>query len=389
MRVLLVSTTLSFLPLPEGIESVETVASLDDVPDDLAAFDGVVADLRETADLERATAQLMTWGAKVPVVAIVRGARVAAGTGGVRFVDEAWLDASNEAVAVLLVRDVASADLEREIQRLRDRQAQLVHNEKFAAVGLLAAEIAHEINNPATFVITNLTVMMDYVSTIGTFHDDVRTHLATGVELDLKAFEALAERHEIQFLGEDLDSLLVRSLTGLNRIHQIVQDLKYFGADRSRAQNWVELDPLVHAAFGLVRHEARFRAELVLDLPPLPVVHSDANRLSQVILNVLVNAVQAIPAGAPSENAVTVTGVVSDETVVLSVSDTGSGIDAASLDRIFEPFFTTKAPGEGTGLGLAISRDIMRSLGGEIYARSEVGVGSTFDVVIPRGAPDE
>ena len=388
MRVLLVTTSLRLDPLPAGFRSVDAVQSLDAAVEVASRYDGVIVDLREVADLPSSLAEAARRVDPLPMVAVVRGATDGAGTERVRLVEDAWLSRGYDVLAELLRRDVVSAACHRELLLLRDRQAQIVHNEKFAAVGLLAAEIAHEINNPATFVITNLTVMMDYVDTIGTFHDELRARYSAGEQLDLREFEALQERHEIGFLGEDLHSLLVRSLNGLNRIHQIVQDLRYFGADRSGSSSWVDLNPLVHAALGLVRHEARFRAQLVVELPRLPPLRSDANRLSQVILNVLVNAMQSIEPGAPADNRVEIRATVSDTEVVLSVTDTGAGIPPQVLERVFEPFYTTKAPGEGTGLGLAISLDIMRSLGGDIRALSVVGEGSTFEIVIPRGDDD-
>ena len=201
---------------------------------------------------------------------------------------------------------------------------------------------------------------------------------------DLEAFNALKAEHEISFLDEDLNSLLERSLAGLNRIHRIVQDLRYFGSDRKQQRGLVDLGAVIRAAVGLIRHEARFRAELVVEIPNLPMIRSDGGRLSQVILNVVVNGVQSIAPGNPANNRVAITAELKPDTVVLSVSDTGAGMKPDVLANVFEPFFTTKAPGEGTGLGLAISRDIMRSLGGEIVAESTAGKGSQFTLIIPR-----
>jgi len=268
------------------------------------------------------------------------------------------------------------------VTSIEARREQLLYAEKFAAVGLLAAEIAHEINNPSTFVITNLTVMMDYVDTIGSFHEALRAELADG-PIDAERFEALANEHEMAFLSEDLDSLLARSLAGLNRIHQIVQDLRYFSHDRRIDVGWVDVAALVRAAANLVRHEARYRARVILDLPEFPAAHTDPNRLAQVLLNVLVNAVQAIPAGDPEGNEVRVEARRKGDEIVIAVSDTGDGIAADNVARVFEPFFTTKRPGEGTGLGLSISRDIMRALGGDISVESKPSRGSTFYLTVP------
>lgn len=283
----------------------------------------------------------------------------------------------------LVERECSQFARDEELRMFKKRQRQMVHAEKFAAVGLLAAEIAHEINNPATFVITNLTVMMEYVETLAHFHAAIRVVL-DGEQLTMERFVALEDEHEIGFLSEDLETLLARSLAGLNRIHQIVQDLRFFAHDRAAEAGPVDLGGLVYAAMNLVRHEARFHATVEVEVDGLPQVRSDANRISQAILNVLVNAVQSIPAGDAPNNFVRVRGDVADEYVDIVVSDTGVGIAPDRLDKIFEPFFTTKEPGTGTGLGLAISRDVMLSLGGDILAESTPGAGSTFRIRVPR-----
>ncbi|MFW5967472.1 MAG: sensor histidine kinase, partial [Persicimonas sp.] len=141
------------------------------------------------------------------------------------------------------------------------------------------------------------------------------------------------------------------------------------------------------ATLNLARHEAKYRARLELDFEGVPQIFSDANRLSQVLLNLLVNAAHAIESGAMDDNEIRVQTQHSGENVLIRISDTGKGIDPEVLPRIFEPFFTTKPKGEGTGLGLSISRDIVRSLGGKISVSSQPGEGSTFTVVLPIRAP--
>jgi signal transduction histidine kinase len=169
----------------------------------------------------------------------------------------------------------------------------------------------------------------------------------------------------------------------MQRIHQIVQDLRFFSYDSGHEPGWIQLESLLESTINLVKHEAKYRAELVLDFDDTPQVFSDANRLSQVFLNLLVNAAQAIDEGSVDENTITVRTERVDDSVCISVTDTGKGISPEAQEQIFEPFFTTKAPGEGTGLGLSISRDIVLSLGGDISVSSRVGKGSTFRVTIP------
>jgi signal transduction histidine kinase len=268
-------------------------------------------------------------------------------------------------------------------ETLQSTQEQLVHAEKFAAMGMLAAEIAHEINNPASFVISNLSVMLDYVATIDTYISELEA-LAAAANTDAEGrVEELRDQHEIGFLSEDLDKLLTRSLAGMQRIHQIVQDLRFFSYDSGHEPGWIQLESLLESTINLVKHEAKYRAELVLEFDDTPQIFSDANRLSQVFLNLLVNAAQAIDEGSVDENTITVRTERVDDSVCVSVTDTGKGISPEAQEQIFEPFFTTKAPGEGTGLGLSISRDIVLSLGGDISVSSRVGKGSTFRVTIP------
>jgi signal transduction histidine kinase len=270
---------------------------------------------------------------------------------------------------------------------LQKTQDQLLHAEKFAAMGVLAAEIAHEINNPASFVISNMSVMVDYVETIGAFLERIRGQLDEHAPQLLPTWSELAEEHEIAFLREDLEKLLTRSLGGMQRIHQIVQDLRFFSHDTANEPGWIDIESLLQATLNLIKHEARYRAELVLDFDGVPQIFSDANRLSQVFLNLLVNAVHAIDAGSIDDNRVVVRTEQHGDEIVVSVSDTGEGIPLDVLPHIFDPFFTTKPPGEGTGLGLSISRDIARSLGGDITVESAPGVGSTFRVALPVRAP--
>jgi signal transduction histidine kinase len=288
-----------------------------------------------------------------------------------------------EAMALQFASALENARLFQEVkdayESLQETQDQLVHAEKFAAVGLLAAEIAHEINNPASFVISNLSVMVEYAETIAEYLDDIEALVDERAPELVDELERLQDDHDIEFLRDDIDRLLSRSLAGMERIHQVVQDLRYLSRDSDENPGWVEIESLLDATVNLVRHEAKFRADIERDYGSAPQVMSDPSRLSQVFLNVLVNAVQAIDA----DGRIRVTTESIDEAVRVTIEDTGTGIPEAMQSRIFEPFFSTKDTDEGTGLGLSISRDIVRSLGGRIDFDSEPGEGTTFRVTIP------
>lgn len=266
---------------------------------------------------------------------------------------------------------------------------QLIHAEKFAAVGVLSAEIAHEINNPASFVISNLSVMKDYVSAINEYMGEVDELL--GLELSEAERQAryreIRAAKEIDYIQEDFESLLGRSLAGMQRIHQIVRDLRHFAHQGPQEPDWVEWSQLVGGAIALIQHEAKYCTRLSIDVDGAPAVFSDANMLSQVVLNLLVNAIQAIEPGAPGDNEIRIYVEDEGDEVVLFIEDSGKGIEPEVCERIFEPFFTTKDPRLGTGLGLSISRDIVASLGGDLEVESQVGVGTTMKMRIPVRAP--
>ncbi len=166
----------------------------------------------------------------------------------------------------------------------------------------------------------------------------------------------------------------------------IVRDLKTFSsADEARSS--VDVFAILEKSVRVAHGEIARRARLIRDLQPVPRVHASESRLGQVFLNLLINAAQAIPEGAPSDHAIHVSARSPDGHVTVAVRDTGCGIPQDQLRLIFDPFFTTKPAGTGTGLGLAIAVEIVRGIGGRIEVESEVGRGSTFTVRLPASNP--
>lgn len=272
-------------------------------------------------------------------------------------------------------------------QLLEGAQQQLVNTEKFAAMGHLAAEVAHEINNPASFVISNLSVMTGYINSISEFLDLTQAGVRDEApELD-KKLSQLSAQYEIAFLQEDLDELLRRSLHGMQRIHQIVQDLRLFLHDAHGEIGWVNVERLLETTLSLVKYEARLRTRIELDFCDDAEILSDANRLSQVFLNLLVNAIHSIVPGDVEGNQITVSTQREPNRLKVIIRDSGSGMSARVMRQIFEPFYTTKDRGDGSGLGLSISRDIVQGLGGQVSVQSVVDKGSAFTVELPIRAP--
>jgi ligand-binding sensor domain-containing protein/signal transduction histidine kinase/CheY-like chemotaxis protein len=251
-----------------------------------------------------------------------------------------------------------NADLSNRLQELQSTRERLVHAEKMAAVGTLAAGVGHEINNPLAFIISNL----HYAST------------------ELKS----APRQDEPERWAEVEQALAEALMGADRVRRIVQDLKTFSRVQPEHPRRVDLHAVLDLALSFADAEVRHRARVVKHLGPVPVVFGDETRLGQVLLNLIINAAQAIPAGHADQHEIRITTYQDARGhAVVEVSDTGSGIAPEVLPRIFEPFFTTKPVGVGTGLGLSICHGYVQAQGGDIRVRSTLGKGSTFQVMLP------
>lgn len=239
-----------------------------------------------------------------------------------------------------------------DVTEARRAEAKLVQAERLASLGLLAAGVAHEINNPLSYVIGNL--------------EGIARALDFGKP----------DPRELAGLVRD-------ARDGAERVRLIVRDLKTFSrVDELRVQNVDVRDPL-EAAIAMVRNEVRHRAKLVLDIRPGLHVLGSEGRLAQLFLNLLINAAHALEPGEADRNEIAVTACSTGAHVIVEVRDTGVGISPDVLPHIFEPFFTTKTGVGGTGLGLSVSQAIAIDLGGSIEVESEPGRGSLMRVLLP------
>lgn len=269
--------------------------------------------------------------------------------------------------------------------RLEEAQNQLLQQDKMASIGQLAAGVAHEINNPVGFVSSNLNSLRQYVDgllSLTTAYDAVLA--APGDPLATAALAAKREEVEIDYLREDLPQLLDECGDGLGRVKKIVQDLKDFS--RVDQANWQEADLNVgiESTLNVVRHEVKYKAEVIKELASLPPVICLAAQLNQVFMNLIVNAAHAIP----DQGTITLSSGTQGKWAWVQVGDTGCGMSEAVQRRVFEPFYTTKDVGKGTGLGLSLSFSIVQKHGGIICVRSEPGKGSTFRVWLPIAGPE-
>ncbi|WP_446030862.1 ATP-binding protein [Pseudomonas brassicacearum] len=191
----------------------------------------------------------------------------------------------------------------------------------------------------------------------------------------------LREQVELDFLVEDIPLLIKESKDGIGRVGQIVKDLKDFSrVDSSQEWQMANLQQGMDSTLNIVANEIKYKADVVKEYTSLPEVECLPSQINQVIMNLIVNAAQAI---GPERGTITLRNGVGDETVWIEVADNGSGIPPDTLQKIFDPFFTTKPIGQGTGLGLSLSYGIVKKHNGEITVRSEVGVGTTFRVELP------
>ena len=259
-----------------------------------------------------------------------------------------------------------------QVKTIDATQRQLYQAEKMASVGQLAAGVAHEINNPIGFIRSNLSTAKAYVQKIA--------GMAGLIESQASAQLKSAWRDaDLDFVLEDFAALLEESISGADRVTRIVADLKGFSnVDQVEIKD-VNLNENIRSVCNVAASQLHGRAELQLELGELPTLRCMPGQLNQVLLNLLLNAAQAMT--TPGE--IHIQTAVENSEIQIRIADTGSGIPAAALSRIFDPFYTTHEVGQGTGLGLTVSRDVVVAHGGRIEVESQVGVGTTFTIYLP------
>ena len=265
------------------------------------------------------------------------------------------------------------------IDRLEEAHNQLLQSEKMASIGQLAAGVAHEINNPISYVNSNLGALQQYVGKLLQLIAGYEQHDAELPAASRDALDALKREIDLDYLRNDVGELLAESLGGLQRVKRIVQDLKDFSHVSDSEMQWANLENCLESTLNVVGNELKYKAEVVRDYGHLPEVECIPSQLNQVFMNLLVNASQAIT----ERGVITLRTRQDGDQACLEISDTGSGIPPEIINRIFDPFFTTKPVGTGTGLGLSITHGIIRKHHGRIEVASEIGKGSTFRIVLP------
>ena len=272
-------------------------------------------------------------------------------------------------------------ELEKAYDLLKDSQAKILHQEKMASIGQLAAGVAHEINNPVGFINSNLGTLQKYVGRLREFIETQETVIAS-IQDGQKEQEGLKTKRKqlkIDHILPDIEELIIESMDGTDRVKKIVLDLRNFAHTDEATSAIANINACLESTINIIWNELKYKVKLKKEYGDIPQIVCNVSQLNQVFMNLLINSAQAID----NKGEITVKTWFDNGIILVSISDTGKGIAADMINRIFDPFFTTKKVGEGTGLGLSIVYDIVKKHKGEIEVESEVGKGTIFTVKIP------
>jgi two-component system, NtrC family, sensor histidine kinase HupT/HoxJ len=263
-------------------------------------------------------------------------------------------------------------------EELKRAQQQLVQSEKMASLGRLVAGVAHELNNPISFVLGNVMALRRYAGRLQTYIEAVNDCDCAHTP----ALEHLRQELRIDRILEDMSPLLDGMIEGAERTRDIVDGLKRFSAIDRQADETFNLTEIVERAVRWVTRSMPPKFEVRLDLPPELTIRGSSGQMQQVIMNLVQNACDAM-AQTPEPRLTVRAAPAAGEVVVLSVADNGPGIPPEDLARLFDPFFTTKPVGQGTGLGLSISYGIVERHGGRLEAANAPEGGAVFTLLLP------
>ncbi len=280
-------------------------------------------------------------------------------------------------------------------EQVKEQDAALLQLEKMSALGMLAAGVAHEINNPMTYLSANMEAVKKYCMRITQLLDYYQqleekalAHCIGPLAPILETIATFKQKQRMDFIVSDLAGLADDCLEGVNHVSGIVKDLRHFLRAEDDDREKVDINKTIDMSLNIIWHEIKYRIKVVRRYSHLPPVACYPGKIGQVFMNVLLNAGQSIE----GEGTITVSTVHrpgedpdDDGFVKIIIEDTGMGIAAHHHDKIFDPFFTTKPVGVGTGLGLSVCYQIVKNHGGNIFVASREGHGSQFTITLPVG----
>ncbi len=273
-------------------------------------------------------------------------------------------------------------------KQLKETQSSLVLEEKLASIGRLAAGVAHELNNPIGFIYSNFRTIKRYYNK----YIDFLNELAGIESLSSEQLNTFIEKHKLRIINEDMEALMSESEEGFNRVINIINSLRSFSRiDQLKSRVKYDFNEAISTTLTVARNQIKYIADVETHLQDIPFVYCNSSEINQVLLNIIINAVQAIKSSGRKERGkIEISTFTENNFVCCRIADNGPGIPEDILPKIFEPFFTTKAVGEGTGLGLNISYDIIvnRHLG-ELSAGNIDGGGAYFIIKLPVSREDQ
>ncbi len=276
--------------------------------------------------------------------------------------------------------ELKSKELEEAYSELKLTQSKMLHREKMASIGQLAAGIAHEINNPLGFIGGNLRTLNKYIYRFTDFIDFQTDFIKSlNEQIDMEKLNSKKRQLKLDYIIDDIKGLLKETIDGVNRISNIVKNLKSFSRLDDVTYKEADINECMEITINIAWNEIKYRATVNKEYGTIPKIKCLAHEINQVFLNLIINASQAID----NYGEINIKTWHEEKYVFISVSDTGCGIAKENLNKIFDPFFTTKDVGKGTGLGLSISYDIIKKHDGEILVESIIGMGTTFTVKLP------
>ncbi len=270
-------------------------------------------------------------------------------------------------------------ELENAYIELKAAHSQIIQSEKMASLGQLAAGVAHEINNPMSFINSNLVTLDKYISRLNEFilaQSDFIGSINCGCETGL---EDKRKMLKLDYIMEDAKQLITESIEGADRVKKIVLDLKSFSRLDMSELNMADINSGLESTINIVWNELRYKVTLKKEYGNIPMTMCNPGHLNQVFMNLLINAAHAIE----DKGEIVVKTWDENGFIHVSISDTGCGIPEDKINKIFDPFFTTKEVGKGTGLGLSLAYDIIKKHNGKILVDSKPGQGTTFTITIP------
>jgi signal transduction histidine kinase len=273
--------------------------------------------------------------------------------------------------------------LQHTLSELRDTQQMLIHSEKMNSLGQMVAGIAHEINNPLAFVTNNLYELEKYSNDYSEAFNELKTSfMSADNEKSSEIIQSITDKYDIEYLNEDLKEVLEASKSGVERVKRIVEDLRRFSRLDESDTKHIDLIENINSTLSIIQSEIDKKGiNFSFHSDEKVMIDCFPGQLNQAILNLLLNAIQAVP----YEGRVSLSIQSRQSDVELLIEDNGCGIGEDVLGKIFDPFFTTKPVGSGTGLGLSITHKIIHDLHkGKIEVNSELDKGTTFVVTLPK-----